>query len=249
MAGLRLKGMDTRRMKAVLLLVAAIAFASAPLWTSGFGGFDPTRYPNPQFDPPVQPAGYAFSIWGPIYLWLIVHGVYGLLARAEAEDWDRTRWPLFISLAIGTSWISVAQVNPPLATLLIWVMLAGALVALLRTPARDRWLLAAPVGLYAGWLTAASFVSIGLLGAGYGVAFGETGWAWAAVVAAFATVLAVQSRVPQSPEYGLAAAWAFVAIAVGNWGTGWGLVVAAILAATLVALYALAGFRTARRTA
>ena len=236
-------------MKAILLLVAALAFASAPFWTSGFGGFDPNRYPNPQIDPPVQPAGYAFSIWGPIYLWLVVHGVYGLLARAEDAAWDRTRWPLVVSLAGGASWISVAQVNPPMATLLIWVMLGGALMALLRTPTRDRWLLAGPVALYAGWLTAASFVSIGLLGAGYGVAFGETGWAWAAILAAFATVLAVQSRVPHAPEYGLAAAWAFVAVAVANWGAAWTLVVAALLAAALVAGYALSRLRTRPRAA
>jgi hypothetical protein len=241
--------MDNRRMKAILIAVAALAFASAPLWTSGFGGFDPNRYPNPQIDPPVQPAGYAFSIWGPIYLWLVVHAGYGLLARAEAADWDRTRWPLFVSLGLGTSWISVAQVNPPLATLLIWVMLAGAVLALLRAPLRDRWLLAGPLGLYAGWLTAASFVSIGLLGAGYGVAFGETGWAWVALLAAFGTVLAVQSRVPHAPEYGLAAAWAFVAVGVANWGEGWPLVIAALLAAALAAAYALARMRTAARTA
>lgn len=236
-------------MTAILVLVAALAFASAPLWTTGFGGFDPNRYPNPQIDPPVQPAGYAFSIWGPIYLWLVVHGVYGLLSRAEAADWAATRWPLMVSLGIGTSWISVAQVNPPMATLLIWVMLGGALMALLRTPARDRWLLAGPLGLYAGWLTAASFVSLALLGAGYGVGFGETGWAWAAILAAVATVLAVQARVPHAPEYGLAAAWAFVAVAVANWGEAWALVAAALLAAALVALYALSRVRTAPRTA
>jgi hypothetical protein len=241
--------MDNRRMKAVLVFVAALGFVSAPFWTSGFGGFDPNRYPIPQIDPPVQPAGYAFSIWGPIYLWLVVHAGYGLFARAEAADWDRTRWPLFVSLAVGTSWISVAQVNPPLATLLIWVMLGGALMALMRTPRRDRWFLAGPVALYAGWLTAASFVSIGLLGAGYGVAFGETGWAWAAVLAALATVLAVQSRVPHAPEYGLAAAWAFVAVAVANLGESPALVAAALLAAALVAAYALARVRSAARAA
>ena len=235
--------MDNRRMTAILVFVAALAFASAPLWTSGFGGFDPNRYPNPQIDPPVQPAGYAFSIWGLIYLWLLVHAGYGLFARAEAGDWAATRWPLIVSLAVGASWISVAQVNPPMATLLIWVMLMGAVMALLCAPRRDRWLAAAPLGLYAGWLTAASFVSIALLGAGYGVAMGETGWAWVALVAALATVLAVQSRVPHAPEYGLAAAWAFVAVAVANWGEAGALVAAALVAAGLAAGIALLRFR------
>jgi hypothetical protein len=238
--------MDDRRMKAILLAVAALAFASAPFWTDGFGGFDPNRYPDPQIDPPVQPAGYAFAIWGPIYLWLLAHAGFGLFARDEDALWDRTRWPLFLSLAIGASWISVAQRSPILATILIWIMLAGALVALLRTTGRDRWLLAGPLGLYAGWLTAASFVALGLLGGGYDVALGETGWAWAALIAATATVVAVQSRVPHAPEYGLAAAWAFVAVAVQNWGAALPLVLGALAAALLVAVHTLARVRTAR---
>ncbi len=234
---------DTSRMKATLLLASAIGFASAPFWTEGFGGFDPYRYPNPQIDPPVQPAGYAFSIWGPIYIWLLAHGAVGLFARAEDADWDRTRWPLFISLAIGTSWISVAQQSPIVATILIWIMLAGALVALLRTPRRDRWVLAGPLALYAGWLTAASFVSLALLGGGYDILLSDTGWAWVALVAAVLTVMAVQTRVPHAPEYGLAAAWAFVAVAVANWGQSIPLVAAALLAAVAVASVAVLRLR------
>jgi hypothetical protein len=238
---------DTARMKAILIAAAALGFASAPLWSDGFGGFDPNRYPDPQIDPPVQPAGYAFSIWGPIYLWLLAHAGFGLFARAEDAAWDAGRWPLFVSLAIGTSWISVAERSPLLATLLIWIMLAGALIALLRTPTRDRWWLAGPLGLYAGWLTAASFVSLGLLGGGYDIVFGETGWAWIALLAALGTVVAIQSRVPHAPEYGLAAAWAFVAVAVTNWGASTSLVFAALAAAGAVALYALARVRSAPR--
>ena len=30
----------------------------------GFGGFDANQFPVPQVNPSVQPAGYAFSIWG-----------------------------------------------------------------------------------------------------------------------------------------------------------------------------------------
>ena len=207
---------DTRRMKAILALCAALAFASAPFWTSGFGGFDPNRYPVPQIDPPIQPAGYAFSIWGVIYLWLIVSAGFGLFRRAEDAGWDATRLPLILSLVLGTPWISVALVSPVWATVMIWGMLGGALLALLKSPARDHWWLRAPLALYAGWLTAASFVSLALLGAGYGVAMGATGWAWVALMAALATGLAVQRVLPGAPLYGLALAWALTAIAVKN---------------------------------
>jgi hypothetical protein len=240
---------DTPRMKAILVLAAAIAFGSSPFWSDGFGGFDPKRFPDPQIDPPVQPAGYAFSIWGPIYLWLLAHAAFGLFRRADDAGWDAGRWPFFLSLAIGASWITVAQRNPLLATLLILIMLAGALMALLRTPSRDRWWLAGPLGLYAGWLTAASFVAIGFLGGGYDILFGEVAWAWIALLAALATVLAVQTRVPHAPEYGLAAAWAFVAVAVNNWGASLPLVAAALLAAALAAAYALSRLRSVARPA
>lgn len=222
---------DTMRMKAILLVTAAVAFASAPFWSGGFGGFDANRYPIPQIDPPVQPAGYAFSIWGVIYLWLILSALYGLVRRADVPAWDAHRWPLIASLVVGTPWISVAVISPVWATIMIWVMLGAALWALFRTAGDERWLLRAPVALYAGWLTAASFVSLGLLGAGYGIGFGETGWAWVALLGALAVATAVQRAVPQAPSYGIAVAWALVAVAVKNGAGQPGVTALAVLGA------------------
>ena len=239
-------------MKAVLLFAATLAFVTAPLWSNGFGGFDPDRFPIPQRDPPVQPAGYAFSIWGPIYLWLLAHAGFGLFARAEDPAWDRARWPLIVSLAPGAAWISVAQTSPGMATVLIWIMLAGALLAVLSSPkTQDRWLCAAPLGLYAGWLTAASSVSIGLMGAGYGVLGGnQVLWAWLALMIAWVIAFAMQTLLRRVPEYGLAVAWALVAVAVRNAGESTALTLAAGAAAAGIAYYALRNWRdAAARTA
>lgn len=208
------------RLKSILVLVAALAFALSPVYSESFGGFDPSRYPIPQVDPPVQPAGYAFSIWGLIYLWLVVSAGFGLFRRAEAPRWDASRWPLFISLAIGSGWIPVAQQSPVWATVLILVMLVTAILALVRTPAmEDRWLLRAPVALYAGWLTAASCVSVALLGAGYGIGFGEVGWAFAGLALALAVAVGVLRAAGWSPLYAAGLAWALVGVVVQN-GTG-----------------------------
>jgi len=236
------------RMKAILVFVAAVAFASAPLWSGGFGGFDPNLYPIPQDDPPIQPAGYAFSIWGVIYLWLLAHGAFGLFARSDDAGWDRTRWPLIVSLAPGAAWISVAQISPLWATVLIWVMLGGALAALFLAPRdRDRWLLIAPLGLYAGWLTAASAVSLGLLGAGYGVGgFGSLVWAWIALVIALLLSLGIQDRRPGAPEYGIAVAWALAAITAANWGGYIGLAGSAGVGAVVLLTAAFQGLRHRR---
>jgi len=224
---------DTERMKAILVLTASIAFAAVPFFVP-FDGFDPTAYPVPQEDPPVQPAGYAFSIWGPIYIWLLVSAGYGLFRRATDPVWDRTRWPVFISLVIGAAWLPVAQLSPVWATVLIWAMLVSGLVALVRAPRDERAWLAWPLGLYTGWLTAASAVSLGLLVAGYGLV-GEVTAAWAGIGLA-ALIAAGIVRWTANPPYALAVVWALVALIVQNTGGPGGVAFLAGFAALALAL-------------
>ena len=200
---------------AILTFVAAIAFAVSPLLSRGFNGFAPDQFPVPQIDAPIQPAGYAFAIWGVIYLWLIAGAAFGLLARADAPDWRAGRVPLLVSLAVGSTWIAVAQMSVTAATVLIWVMLAGALAALLRAGIRDRWLQREPVGAYAGWLTAASCVSIGLVLAGYGVTSGTVA-ACIGLGLALAIAAAVLRARPDSVAYPAAVIWALVGVIVSN---------------------------------
>lgn len=202
--------------RAALLLLLALAFAASPLLVPGFGGFEPGQFPVPQEDPPVQPAGYAFSIWGVIYLWLLASAGYGLWRRREDAGWDAPRGPLMLSLGVGAAWLPVALRSPLWATVLIWAMLLGALWALLRSPARDRWLLREPLGLYAGWLTAASAVAVGLIAAGWGVPpFGAEGWAAAALLLGLAIAAGTAWRAG-SVAYPVAVAWALVAVTVRN---------------------------------
>ena len=229
--------------RAGLTLLLVIAFAAAPVLTPGFGGYEPSQFPVPIEEPPVQPAGYAFSIWGPIYAWLVVSGAYGLWRRRDDAEWDATRLPLILSLAVGVFWLAVAQASPIWATVLIWVMLAGAIAALLRTPNRDLWLLRAPVGLYAGWLTAASAVSLGLLAAGWAVPpFGPIGWAFAALGVAVVAAVPTLLRRP-SLAYGAAVAWGLAAVTARNGANALGIVAA--LAALAIAGVTIASLRRA----
>lgn len=203
---------DSAKLKAILLTCAALAFAAAPLMTEPFTGFDPEQFPNPTPPLALQPAGYAFSIWGVIYAWLIVSAFYGLIKRDTDPGWDRTRWPLFLSLAVGSAWIGVALLNPLIATVLIFVMLGGAVLAMARAPMADMWLCAAPIGLYAGWLTAASFVAgattlTGWTGLGPGAA------SWIGLIGVGALGLAIL-RLRPPVTYAVALDWALVGVAV-----------------------------------
>ncbi len=195
----------------LLILLLTIAFAGSTLWVPDFGGFDPERFPVPQNDPPVQPAGYAFAIWGVIYFWLLVSAGFGLFKRRDAPDWTGMRPALAVSLAVGAVWLPAAVLSPVLATVLIWAMLVPALIALSRSPQLDAGWASLPIGLYAGWLSAASCVAIGLLLAGYGVLH-EVPTAFLMIAIATGLAYVVQTRLNRAPTYGIAVIWAFVGI-------------------------------------
>jgi len=163
----------------------------------------------------VQPAGYAFAIWGMIYLWLLVGLGYGIWKRREDAQWHAMRLALIPSLAVGAIWLAVAVASPVWASVLIWIMLITALMALFRSPVEDPWFAALPIGLYAGWLSAASCVSLGLLAAGYGYLDATTA-ALAAIILALVIASAVQTRLGRAPSYGIAVIWGLVAVVVQN---------------------------------
>ena len=202
---------------ALILLLVTVAFGLAPLVTPPFTGYDPALFPVDIGRPAIQPAGYAFSIWSVIYLWLIVHAVYGVWKRADSKPWERTRWPLTVAIAVGVLWLWIAGQSAVWGTVTIWIMAAGALAAFLRAPTEpDRWLLSGPQAIFAGWLTAASAVSTGVLIAGHGV-LSNSGSALAMLALVLVIALVVQGRKPRMPVYGLTVVWALVGLIVANW--------------------------------
>ena len=203
------------RLLPVLILLATLAFAASPFMVTNFAGFDPALFPVPQNDPPVQPAGWAFAIWGLLYLWLIVSAGYGVLRRADTPAWAPHRPWLLANMVLGVAWLPAAERSVLGATVLLGAMLVLSLPALFRTPRRDRWWLQAPLALYAGWLTAAFSASVGLVLAGWGL-MAETPAALVALCFALVVGVTVQMRLARAPGYGLALIWALVAIATKN---------------------------------
>lgn len=200
---------------AMVVLIATLTFAFSPLMTSGFNGFTGDQFPVPQDDPPVQPAGYAFSIWGVIYLWLITSAVYGLWRAADDPNWQEMRPALAISLIIGTFWIAAANAAPIVATVMIVVMAATAIAAMLRAGSRQPWLQVRPIALYAGWLTAATGVAMGVVLGGYAILSAQVA-AIVCLVGVLAVALAVQAARPREWGYPAAVIWALVGVIVAN---------------------------------
>lgn len=226
----------TRPLPLLVLLLTAL-FVTSPLWSGPFDGYEAAQLPIPQEDPPIQPPGIFFAIWSVIYAGLLASALHGAWRRAEDPEWDAARAPLAVSLALGVPWLWVAQRSAEAATLMLVVMAATAIRALGAAPRRDRWWLEAPVGLYAGWLTAATWVSVAALGASHGMlGLGSLGWAFLGVLGALLVAVPV-ALARASLGYVAAASWALLGVAAKNLGTHPGLGLLAV--AGIVSLLAI----------
>jgi hypothetical protein len=122
-------------------------------------------------DENLRVASYAFSIWGLIFLGLLVYAIRQVLPQTgESEPIRRMGWPSVAAL-LGMGWWTVAAaLDAELATiLLIFGSLIVLLVPLLGNAAlirglgrldRDRTTVVWPLAALAGWLTVASPVNL-----------------------------------------------------------------------------------------
>jgi hypothetical protein len=208
--------MNSKYITPALTLALGIAFAAAPAFAPEFRGYAAEQLPIAIERHAVQPAAYAFSIWGVIFLWLLASAAFGLRARADHPAWRATHPALMAAMALGTLWLFLAASNPLLASAAILLMAACAIIAFLRADAaQDRWILAAPLGIFAGWVSAASLVSFGIMLGGYGLVSHPTA-ALIMVAVLIAAALYVQSLRPMMPIYGATVVWAVIAVAVVN---------------------------------
>jgi hypothetical protein len=205
----------------------------------------------------ITPAGYAFSIWGPIFALALAWAVYQALPGQRDRAVHRaTGWPLAAAFAGNAVWELlfplVGDRAPVLPAVLLFAIVAAAATAWARLQdmpltGLPRLLPAAVTGLLLGWVTLASAVQVATAGVALGApAQGTAAQMWAVValaaVAALGTALVWVARVAAGP-FALAVVWGLLAVAVDG---GPGVVTAAAVGATVVVTAAL-GVRVAGR--
>lgn len=179
-------------------------------------------------DSTLRVEGYAFSIWGLIYLWLLVYAVRQALPQTgESLLIHRLGWPSAAALTGIGLWVVAAAFDQEAATVvLIFGSLAAILVPLMANAGviralprsdRDRWMTVWPLTLLAGWLTVAAPLNLITVATGNGILpefLSPTVWAVIAIVTVTATALGVTLHL-RTLAYGLPIAWgllgAFVA--------------------------------------
>ncbi|RZJ18651.1 MAG: hypothetical protein EON91_04275 [Brevundimonas sp.] len=168
-------------------------------------------------------AGYAFSIWGLIYLGLLAYAVRQALPQTgESAFLNRFGWPSVVTfIGIGL-WIVAASMNLKAASvIIIFASLIALLAPLLAwsgtiralgSTERDRWLGAWPLAALAGWLTIASPLNLITVATAYDAlpaALSPTGWAIAAIVVVTLVAIAVTARL-RLMAYPLPIAWGLI---------------------------------------
>jgi hypothetical protein len=205
------------------LNLAAYVINVVIIYVSITGVFGATnREVSMKYQTLVTPASFAFSIWGPIYIWEGVFVVAQMLPRFRNRPVVRTIAPFWWSACIcQVVWSLLFAQEWLTASLVFMVAILGSLLGLLqRANSVDSesfaefWLLRAPFSLHAGWIIAACAVSANVQ-ADYAKASPAELLAVAvvslAVVFAVASVSAIGAPRPDA-IIPLVAAWALFAV-------------------------------------
>lgn len=179
----------------------------------------------------ITPAGYAFAIWGLIYIGLIAYSIYQVLpAQRHDAIVAKVSWGVIGACACQIIWLYVFLTFhfwwSVLFMLGIVICLAFAYVQtrLARPTRKVRWLLQAPISVYFGWITIAAVVNVsGALLVSF-VGSGETSLSMLSagstlvmmgISAAIAALVALKY---DDATYPAVAVWALSAIAVRQAG-------------------------------
>ncbi len=169
------------------------------------------------------PAGYAFSIWGVIYLSFIIYAIYQVLRRTRRDMlYDKIAIPFMMVNVLGGLWQVVFRFEYiTWSVLIIVIMLVLGIVQfrIMRAAVNERgrsWWLSVPFSLFLGWISVATIANISIWCVYMGWRGGplpET--TVAIIVLGIATLLAVCiSIIYRDWVYPVVIAWATVAISV-----------------------------------
>ena len=165
-------------------------------------------------------AGYAFSIWGLIYLGVLAYAVRQVLPQTgESPLINRMGWPSAVAFFGIGMWIVVAALNLKAASVIVifasliallapLVAYSGSIRALSRTD-RDRLLLVWPLAALAGWLTVAAPLNLITTLTAFealSTALSPSAWAILAIIVTTGVALAVTASL-RTLAYPLPTAW------------------------------------------
>lgn len=198
----------------------------------------------------ITPAGWAFSIWGLLFLGSALYAVWQALpAQRNNPLLDKIGWYSAVALAAQGAWATYTQwANLTVISAIIISVSLGALLAILRALVAvrrrftkgERWLVVPVFSALAAWLSAASIVNIAATLTYYGVGGGEPLPLLAALIIMLGGIIAALAvwRSRGNPYYAGVFCWALLAIYFrGGQESSW--IAAACAVSALAVIYAM----------
>jgi len=175
-----------------------------------------------RYTTPLTPADYAFSIWGLIFLGLLVYAGWQLLPAQRANPLpDAVAKPLTVANVATATWVVLfaheqllASVGIMLVILVAVILTYGRARNLIRTThVAPRWV-SIPFALFLGWISVATVlnVTIGLQAAGVNLSGNSVDNLVYFLLAVIIGLMLTLARVFQERVLPLVAAWALVGI-------------------------------------
>ena len=216
-----------RAMLVLLTAITQVAAAFAP----EFLGWTHTIGSRAQlFESPLIPAGYAFSIWGFIYMGCLFFALWQLISpRRRERDVATVGWLAFGAFAANTVWaIHQPLLGPgPLSFAVLEVILLFAFLAAVFSRRIDDLsigdrLALTPLFVLAGWLLVASPAgfSVALKTLNIGPLFGSLMIESLAIVGVWLIPAALLAFSARSIGFLGAVLWGLAAVAIANQGSG-----------------------------
>jgi hypothetical protein len=170
------------------------------------------------------PANYTFSIWGLIYLLLLVYVLFQLFSRNLGKDGKPSKIAFWFvaSCILNIGWLFAWHYRQLIVSVAVMLALLACLMRILRllsdTPKTAGSLigLELPFGLYAGWITVATVVNVSALLVSLGLSnFLIPDFVWLILLAPVTTLIAVAaSGSTRNVAYPAAILWGFAGVMV-----------------------------------
>jgi hypothetical protein len=164
------------------------------------------------------PAGFTFSIWGVIYVFLIAYAIYQYLPRnRDQKHFDRINRHFVVNCAANALWIFAWHYELFTWALILMCVILSSLIGIYRhilpgklSGWKDWLFIRVPFSLYFGWITVATLANISVEQTVIGMdnwMMTKTVWVFVelALAGAIGTVMIIRYR---DPIFGAVVAWA-----------------------------------------